>query len=157
MGMFDYLNVDINILPDLTEEERVKLGGNNIDWQTKDFECEMTHVYIVEDTENKFRHSFLKNRTPYKLQIKRFDWEEVPKEERPYPNADENSFEHLLGSFREINVRVEDLDYTGTFTFYTYIKPEDEGIGDVKKLKWVEFICEVENGKIISIKRLTDE
>ena len=61
MGMFDYLVVDVNILPDLTKEEKVKLNNNHIDWQTKDFECSMTHVYIVED---KFKHSFITNKTP---------------------------------------------------------------------------------------------
>lgn len=156
MGMFDYLKVDVNILPDLTEEEKVKLGGDYIDWQTKDFENNMTHVYIVEDTENKFKHSFLKNKTPYKLQIKKFEWEEVPKEERPYPNAEEGSLEELIGIIRETNVRVEDLYYTGVFTFYSYIRRDDLEVGDIRKLKWVEFICEAENGKIISIKRLTD-
>ena len=156
MGMFDYLVVDINILPHLTEEERDKLGNSRIDWQTKDFECELTHVYIVEDIENKFKHSFLKNKTPYKLQIKRFDWEEVPKSERPYPDAEEGTLEALVGSVKEVNLRIEDLDYTGTFRFYTYIKRENQEVGSVGKLRWIEFECEVENGKIISIKRFIE-
>lgn len=144
MGMFDNLIVDNKILPDLTEDEMSQLK----DWQTKSFENTLTNVYIVED--NKFNHSFIKGTasTSYKLQIKEFDWEEVPMDERPYPNSE--GFESLMGCMREVNVRIVDHDLTGFFRFYTYL-------GDfLSKCIWYEFIGEAKNGKIISIKKSTE-
>lgn len=155
--MFDYMIVDLKILPDLTDYEINYLSTTYPNWQTKHFENQLTDVYIVEDSDTKYKHSFLGDGTKYKLQIKQFEWETVPKEERPYPDAEEGSLESILGCMRESNVRIVDLDYTGTFTFYNYVKPEGTEVGEVKKLKWVEYLGEAKNGKIISIKRLEEE
>ena len=148
--MFDNIVVDINILPDLTEEERNLLDIEG-DWQTKDFDNVLTQIYIVEDKEAKFKHSFLGDKTHYKLQIKESNWEEVPIDERPFPDAEENSIQSLFGSMRETNIRIVDLNYTGYFKFYSYIRKNLENGYD---LKWYEFQGEAENGKIKSIKRI---
>ena len=143
MGMFDNLVVDFNILPDITEEDKNLLRIND-NFQTKDFENVLTTVYITKDETLSFRHSFTNEKfLPYKLQIKESEWEEVPKEERPYPNED--GLKSIFGSIREVNISIVDLDYTGTFTFYTLIHQK----------RWFEFEAEVKNGKITSIKRLT--
>jgi len=139
MGMFDNIIVDNKILPDLTENERSRLKN----WQTKDFENMLTNVYIVEDKDIKFRHSFTGS-PKYKIQIKEFDIDTVPLSERPDPKNP------LFGCLRETNVRIVDSDYTGQFRFYSYLG--NLGIDNT----WYEFIGEAEKGKIISIKRLTD-
>lgn len=148
--MFDNIIVNADILPDLTQEEKSLLnevGG----WQSKDFENILTDIYIVEDQELKYKHSFVEKPFPYKLQIKESDWEEVPKDERPYPNEEENSILSLAGSVRETNIRIVDLNYTGTFIFYTYVT-KDIGVG-AKETVWYEFVGQAENGKIKSIKK----
>jgi hypothetical protein len=142
MGMFDNLIVDLDILPEITEEDKNLLRTSN-NFQTKAFENTLTTVYITKDESLNFRHSFTNEPfLPYKLQIKESEWEEVPKEERPYPNAE--GFRSLMGCMREVNVRVVDLDYTGTFTFYDFVNYNEK--------KWFEFEVETKNGKIISIK-----
>lgn len=121
MGMFDYIELDVNILPDLTEEEKILL--NNQGWQTKGFENILTIIHIVEDEERKFRHSFTENKFPsYKLQIK--------------------------------ESKLVDLDYTGNFTFYTYITKTISQ--SARQTTWYEFIGQAEKGKITSIKRIKD-
>jgi hypothetical protein len=150
MGMFDTVILDVNILPDLTEEEK-KILNDQKDWQTKSFENVLTEIYIVEDKEIKFRHSFLNDDFRYKLQIKESDWEETPIDERPYNDVEENRLQSLFGSMRETNIRIVDLNYTGSFRFYSYIKKILEHGYD---LKWYEFEGEAENGKIKSLKRI---
>jgi hypothetical protein len=153
MGMFDNIIVDATILPDLTEGEKSLLnqvGG----WQSKDFENILTDVYIVKDESLNFKHSFVDKIFPYKLQIKEFEWEETPTDAKPFPNAEENSLEYLMGSMRETNVRIVDLNYNGIFIFYTSVQ---ENISEAaKSTKWYEFKGQAENGKIISITRLTN-
>lgn len=150
--MFDNIILDANILPDLTQEEKLLLNESK-GWQTKNFENILTNVYIVDDKDSKYRHSFLEKKFPYKLQIKESDWEEVPMDQRAYPNSD-NGLISLMGSMRETNIKIVDLNYTGQFTFYTFINKEI-GVG-VKETIWYEFIGQAENGKITSIERLKD-
>jgi len=141
MGMFDNIIVDNKILPGLTEYEISHLK----DWQTKNFENTLTNVYIVENKDAKFRHSFTGKSFPYKIQIKEFEFDTVPLSERPDPKNP------LFGCLRETNVRIVDSDYTGQFRFYSHL-------GDFNtEYTWYEFVGESENGKIISIKRLTEE
>jgi len=147
MGMFDNLVVDLNILPEITEEDKNLLRLSN-NFQTKAFDNTLTTVYITKDESLKFKHNFNGDKTlPYKLQIKKSEWEDVPKEERPFPN--EKGIKSLFGSIREKNIRIVDLDYTGTFTFYDFVGYNEK--------RWFEFISEVKNGKIISIKRLIED
>jgi hypothetical protein len=73
------------------------INFNGIRYQTKEFTREMSEYYI----EN---HRLLKS-------IGHF--EEVPKNERPYPNAKEGSIEELCGSIKWIEESKEDLNYHG--------------------------------------------
>lgn len=152
MGMFDNIIVDANILPDLTQEEKLLLNESK-GWQTKNFENILTNVYIVEDKDLKYRHSFVERKFPYKLQIKESEWEEIPTDQRPYPNSD-NGLMSLMGSMRETNIKIVDINYTGRFTFYTFLNKKIS-VG-VKETIWYEFIGQAENGKITSIERLKD-
>ncbi len=149
--MFDNIIVDANILPDITEEEKILLNQTK-GWQTKDFENILTDVYITKDETLNFKHSFVNKNFLYKLQIKESKWEEVPIDQRPH--SDVSTIIALAGSIRETNIRIVDLNYTGTFIFYTSIN-KNIGIG-AKETIWYEFVGQAENGKIISIKRLTD-
>lgn len=60
----------------------------------------MTEVYITDDDRIKISH---------------WDMEEVPKEERPYPNSD--GIRGLMGSLRRTNKKIEYLDYNGSVSF----------------------------------------
>lgn len=153
MGMFDNVIVDVNILPDLTEDEKLLLEQEK-GWQTKDFENKLTNIYIVKNSESGFRHRFVGNKFPYKIQIKKSEWEVVPFNERPYPNAEPDSWQGLCGSLRETNVKIVDLTYTGKFTFYTTV--EKILSNAVKEIVFYDFVAEVEEGQIISIERLID-
>lgn len=149
MGMFDNIIVNANILPDLTEEERIELNQEG-GWQSKDFENILTDIYITEDQELKYKHSFVDKVFPYKLQIKESTWEEVPMDQRLHSDA--SPIMALAGSIRETNIRIVDLSYTGSFVFYTSIK---KNLGQAAKItRWYEFIGQAEKGKIKSIKRI---
>ena len=67
MGMFDYLFIDTKMLP-VSDEEKI-LIGNEPGWQTKDFDNILTEIYITNDGE---------------LKINRWEYDVVPKEERPH-------------------------------------------------------------------------
>ncbi len=89
MGMFDYVKSEIP-LPD----------GWDGELQSKDFDCLMTTILITRDG---------------RLHIERFEYETVPKQERPYPDSDGPL--GLLGSLRKINRQWDDLNYHGDFYF----------------------------------------
>lgn len=121
MGMFDNLIINTNKLP-VTDEEK-KLIGKNPNWQTKDFDCILTEIYITDDGE---------------LKINKWNYEKVPKEERPYPDG-KGIFE-LMGSLRRVNERLEIINHNGHINFYSII-------GD----DYYEFFAEFTNGKLVSI------
>lgn len=120
MGMFDTLYVNINLLP-LTSEEQEFLG-ENCSFQTKEFDCELTEIYITNDGE---------------LKINRWEYDVVPKEERPYPDAPSDSLLALAGSLKRVNQRLETIYYHGTFNFYTF-----------KDDVYFEFFAKFDSGKL---------
>ena len=121
MGMYDTLYINKNKLP-LTEEEK-NLINDDQEWQTKDLDCVLTEVYITDDGE---------------LKINNFEYEMVPEEQRPHPNAE--GLLGLAGSIRRINERLETLNLTGMIKFYGTIKD-----------KWYLFYARFENGKLQQI------
>jgi hypothetical protein len=123
MGMFDYLYISASLLP-VSDEEK-KMIGNDVEWQTKDFDRYLTEIYITDDGE---------------LKICRWELENVPKEERPYPN--DEGILGILGSVRRINERLETLNYHGIVNFYSTINRE-----------WYEFSAKFTDGKLVSIER----
>jgi hypothetical protein len=121
MGMFDRLFINTDKLP-VTDEEK-KIIEEFANWQTKDFDCKLSEVYITDEGE---------------LKINRWEYESVPKEERPYPNDD--GFRGLIGCIRRTNERLEKISYNGCVNFYSFINGEFYEF-------WAKFI----NGELESI------
>lgn len=122
MGMFDNLYINPNLLP-IEENEKEWITLNDPDWQTKDLENILTEVYITDEGE---------------LKINQWQYETVPKEERPYPN--DEGIKGIMGSLKRKNEYLETLNYTGIVNFYSHIKKV-----------WWEFNAYFENGKLIKI------
>jgi hypothetical protein len=119
MGMFDNLYVNSNMLP-VSEIEVEKL--KNAEWQTKSLECIMTEIYITENG---------------KLEVTEFDYETVPKEERPYP--DDDGIKGVFGSIRRTNVRRISSNYNGEIIFYN---------------SDYEFVALFDSGSLLTIKKV---
>jgi hypothetical protein len=124
MGMFDYLFIDTNMLP-ISDEEKIIIGDEP-GWQTKDFDNVMTEIYITNDGE---------------LKINQWEYEDVPKEERPHPNDD--GIKGLFGSVRRSNESLETIPHHGYVRFYSSINRE-----------WYEFNAKFTDGKLVEIKRV---
>lgn len=95
MGMFDNLHINTDKLP-VSDEEK-KLIGKNPNWQTKDFDCMLTDIYITDEGE---------------LTIRKFTcgWDETQK----------NGLE-TMGVLTEENVRTEVIPHHGYVIFYSNI------------------------------------
>jgi hypothetical protein len=119
MGMFDYV-----------KSERSLPDGFQGELQSKDFDCDMTLIKITAEG---------------RLIIDRvIEWAEVPKAERPYPNAPDGSLESICGSVRFVTNPV-DLDYHGTFNFYG-----TDRIGN-----WHEYNAKFTDGNLVEIEQVT--
>lgn len=124
MGLYDNVIINVDML-NVSDEDKVRL--KNQAFQTKDFDNEMTDIHIEDDG---------------RIKIKRFDYQEVPVEERPYPNAE--GLLAFMGSIREVNVTYEYLtDLHGYFKFYT-------SVGDEQ----FKFKAKFTDGKLIKIDRI---
>jgi hypothetical protein len=123
MGMFDRVFIDKNKLP-LSVEQKLIIP-DNMDWQTKDFDCDMTDIYITKEG---------------KLKIKRWNYESVPKKEKPYPN--DEGLPGLAGSLRRVNERLEPIFHHGNINFYSMVGDE-----------WFEFNAKFSHGKLVGIVR----
>jgi hypothetical protein len=124
MGMFDYLFIDTNMLP-ISDEEKIIIGDEP-GWQTKDFDNVMTEIYITNDGE---------------LKINQWEYEVVPKEERPHP--DDDGIAGMVGSLRRSNESLETIPHHGYVRFYDSINRE-----------WYEFNAKFTDGKLVEIKRV---
>jgi hypothetical protein len=100
MGMFDYVVCEAP-LPD---------GWAADELQTKDFDCTMTTLRISAEG---------------RLLIERYESYTVPKEDRPYPDAEEGDWREIVGMWGKRNKHWEDLNFHGEFNFYG-----NEGVGE---------------------------
>lgn len=121
MGMFDYIQCEVP-LPD---------GWQPDDLQTKDFGCEMTTHIISKDG---------------RLMLDRGYYEEVPKSERPYPNAEPGSWQSILGIMRRVH-KYEDANFHGVVNFY----------GGAFKDDWHEYDAKFTNGDLVEIVRVIED
>lgn len=121
MGMFDNLIINTNKLP-VSEEEKEKIGKNP-NWQTKDFDCILTEIYITDEGE---------------LKINDFNYEIVSKKDRAYPK--DEGLRGLMGSMKRVNENLKPIKHHGYVNFYS-------NIGD----DWYEFFAKFTDGKLISI------
>lgn len=132
MGMFDTLYINTQRLP-LSRADKKRLGDDP-DWQTKDLDCILTEVYITDEGE---------------LKVNRWEYETVPKEERPYP--DDEGLLGSMGSLKRVNQRLEAIPYHGYIRFYTSLE-SPEG-----SQEWFEFSAKFTNGKLVGIQRVQDD
>lgn len=95
MGMFDYLQCDYP-LPD----GRVVEGPV---FQTKEFDCFMNIVRIT---------------SAGRIILQDSHYEDVPKAERPYPDAPDGSFKALCGCMRRVVDGESDAEFHGDLNFY---------------------------------------
>ena len=119
--MFDNLIISTDKLP-VSDSEK-KIIGNDPNWQTKSLDCDLTEVYITDDGE---------------LLINRWEYENVPKEDRPHP--DDDGLLGMFGSLKRVNQRLEKIQDDIDVEFYSNINDE-----------WYEFIAKFVNGDLISI------
>jgi len=124
MGMYDTIKINKDLLP-ISDYEKT-LVTEDIDWQTKDFNSCLTEIYINDDGT---------------LDEVEFEYEEVPIEERPYPNAD--GFMKMAGSMRRTNERKVRLYHHGMINFYSHIDDE-----------WFEFRAKFTDGIMVDINRI---
>lgn len=132
--MFDYFFIQLDGL-ELTEEEKKEIESERFNtFQTKDFDKELTEVYVKEEGQ---------------IYINRWELEETPKEERPFPDAEEGTIQALCGCLRRINERLEPSRMSGFINFCA-------GLGNPNNETWkfIEFQAEVKSGKIINVVRL---
>ena len=149
MGMFDTVKLDdYSILPVDTElQGKIK----NECLQTKDFDCVMTNIWIKNG----------------RLLIERFDYDIVPKEERPYPNH--YGVMGTCGSLKKVNKELIDKNYHGVFNFYANvvrksnllvikINQTEDGVNlpeDDQGDEWVEFNAIFDDGNLRTIERVS--
>ena len=119
MGMFDYLRVDRQ-LPDGTD-------GSTAQFQTKDFECSMVEYQISAEG---------------RLLQPIWHSEEVPKEQRPFPN--DEGFLGLAGSMRTVVDRMHDMNHHGIVNFYRW---------DAAAKKLHEYNAKFTEGQLVGITR----
>lgn len=121
MGMFDYVRCEVP-LPD---------GWRPEELQSKDFDCAMTTVLLRADG---------------RLLIEDFEYVEVPKAERPYP--DDDGLMGLCGALRRVNRRWRDLNHHGWFNFYGSERGQS---GEMWGGPWHEYNAKFTDGVLVSI------
>lgn len=145
MGMYDHVELPEDIdLPGFPDDE----DPSEHTWQTKDFHCVMTTYRITEDgrLEEELWHS-----------------EEVPKEERPFPDADpeEEPFKALMGSVNRVNDGWEEKDFHGVMNFCTIIyeeAPEDyDPLEDERENEFYDYEAKFTDGELEEIRRVSRE
>jgi len=97
MGMYDHIEVEAP-LPNI--------GISSETFQTKDFEKTFGY-YIIAKKGKIFKR--------YRLLKKYCRYEEVPMQERPYPD---DKLKSWMGSIREVDVQHGDISFHGEFNFY---------------------------------------
>ena len=121
--MYDTIFINKEMLP-VSDEDKKRIPDNNV-WQTKSFDNDMSEYYITDDGG---------------INQNIFQYESVPKEERPYPN--DNGILGLAGSIRKIDEKIVPIEYHGIVKFYSNVDKE-----------WFEFEAKFTDGKLINIKR----
>lgn len=117
MGMFDYIRCELP-LPDGWQPPHPL--------QTKDFDCDMVCHVINSDG---------------RLMLQRIDSvHEVPKAERPYPNADDDDILSICGSLRW-ETSLHDANFHGFVNFY----------GHDENKNWHEYNAKFTDGQLVGI------
>ena len=125
--MFDYV-VCHAPLPDSTRP-----SGRT--FQTKDFEYPSMDIYTIT--------------AAGRLMVEDVHFDEVPKAERPYPDAPDDSLLSLLGSMRRVVDGSHDVGLHGDLHFYEWHDNHDGGAGE-----WEEYRARFTLGQLESIERV---
>jgi hypothetical protein len=137
MGMFDYIQCEVP-LPD---------GWNPPELQTKDFGCGMVTHIITKDG---------------RLLLEQIDETlDVPKHERPYPDAPEGSLKAFCGCIRTVRSR-HDANFHGIVNFYgleTVGREPDERYGARGRpiYKHHNYNAKFTNGQLVEITMADEE
>jgi hypothetical protein len=119
MGMFDWVRCEVP-LPD----------GFDGPLQTKDFACELGEHVITKDG---------------RLMLAALDRvEEVPKEERPYPDAAPGTLQSFCGIIRSF-WKHEDANFHGIMRFY-----------GLECGRWHEYNAKFTDGQLVDIVQVSD-
>jgi hypothetical protein len=122
MGMYDYLKCHYPLPdPEFQSDQ----------FQTKDLDCELK---VYEITVN---GKLIKNE---------YDTEITPKEERPFPNAPENSWKSIFGIMRTVKGSERQIEVTFDSDLFFY-KSMPTGT-------WIEYRARFDDGQLLSIKRI---
>lgn len=145
MGMFDRLKFSLNH-PDFDP------AAANIEFQTKDLDCCLDDYEITKEG---------------RLVKHRWDWEQTPENEKPYPNAE--GIKALFGSLRKKagSYRVIDLNFHGDINFYG-----DINSGEIRTInietgvdtnhpgptpEWFEYVARFTEGRLVRLTRILKE
>ena len=120
MGMFDYLKCEYQ-LPDEKAQNAL--------FQTEDTNAQYMERYTLT-REGRLIHHTVR-------------YEQVPQEERPYPNAKPDDMRYWIGSIRSVPTGDEDTEFHGSLCFYTDLDGE-----------WFEYIALLKDGNVIDLRRV---
>lgn len=127
MGMFDTVKLVGHALPDEGEQHRETAW-----WQTKDFDCSMETIRIQNG----------------RLVRDKWHYEETPKEQRPFPNAEPGTLQSICGILRTvIDERDVDMNFHGVMSFGCYLSKTQESFSYEAKFT---------DGNLVSITRVPE-
>jgi hypothetical protein len=120
MGMFDYIRVKMPLPSEPPPPECS-------DFQTKDTDAQYMEHYTIEEDGRLIHHTVA--------------YEEVPKAERPYPNARPQSLNALCGILRRVPTGDVEVPFHGDIGFYEFSR--DRG--------WWSYIARFTEGRCVRI------
>ena len=141
MGMFDYYDIDVSLLPSVPPE-----------LPTKDGRC----VFQTKDTYAQGMLRYVQDRCSV-LMLKKVigEWVDGKRIEK----STENSIMDVINSFGhfvQTDVTYEPQSYSGTICFYTSLRhPESDG-SDRYKNGWIEYVATYTNGYLLKIELDSD-
>ena len=138
MGMFDYFNVDVSILPMVPRELKVGDDGRYT-FQTKDTSSETMATYVQD--------------IGSVLKLKRTSGEYVPGEPVAESADDLTRLISSLGSYVVHDTWYEDQIINGVIRFYTNLHhaADDRSEPDRYVDGWIEYAATYSNGMMVSI------
>jgi|LauGreDrversion4_2_1035121.scaffolds.fasta_scaffold20059_6 hypothetical protein len=100
MGMFDYIHINVDMLP---VPNKIKPVLDKCEFQTKSLFNQLIDVYIKDDCT---------------IEYMEYHYENIPEEQRPFPN--EPGIKGMFGSIRKVEDGLVASNHTGIIEFYTF-------------------------------------
>lgn len=133
MGMFDYIDVDVALLPSIPSELQVKSNGRFI-FQTKDTEMQGMSMYIQDASS--------------RLMLQRTSGEWVPSEPTDQNATFVDKLALSIGSYVVKDTWYEEQQITDTIEFYTSLDHPESDNSDRFVYGWVEYSAKYECGTL---------